>query len=83
MNLCKKEQLVILKELISIEDVLIRAQIVQQVFADGDPVLYVDKERYLEMAIRIDPTDKLIIYRKTEYKSNRNALIFFTTYGEI
>ena len=63
MNLCKNEQLDMLKQLLSIEDFLIKIKL-QNILANGDPVLYDDLERYYEMAIRIDPNDMFIIYRK-------------------
>ena len=47
-----------------------------------------DKERYLKMAIRIDPRNHMVLYRKKEYKSfvkelqmlkalTRNVLTFY------
>ena len=36
---------------------------------DNEIVLSDDKERYLQMAIRINPNDIVILYRKIEYKS--------------
>ena len=37
-----------------------------------------DKERYLKMAIRIDPHDLMVLYRKKEYKSIANVMNFDT-----
>ena len=75
INLCKNEQLDMLKQLLNIEDFLIKIKL-QNLLANDDPVLYDNLERYYEMAMRIDPTDTFIIYRKTEYKSIKNFKIF-------
>ena len=64
MNLRKTEQMSILRELLIIGDLLYKSEII---LGDGNlpgPVFTDDKERYLKMAIRIDPTDKFILYRK-------------------
>ena len=63
MNFYKKEQFNILRLLLANEDALQEFQKVLEMF-DGDPVLYVDHERYLEMAIRLEPNDVEIIHRK-------------------
>ena len=77
MNLFKKEQFDILKQLVAIEDILLKAKSFKvEVLGESEPVLYVDQERYLEMAIRIDPTDGFLIYRKTEYQSIVKVKIF-------
>ena len=59
MNCYKIEQIDVLRLLLANEDLLQKFQNVI-----GDPVLFDDHERYLEMAIRLDPNDKEMIYRK-------------------
>ena len=40
----------------------------QELFLSGESVAD-DKERYLKMAVRIDPTNPMVLYRKKEYNS--------------
>ena len=66
MNLCKEEQLKILKRLLEIADILDKCGIMVA-DDDDDFVLADDKERYLEMMTRINPSDPGILWRKREY----------------
>ena len=54
----------ILRQLLFIGDVLYKCEMMLRDGHHGDPKLTDDKERYLKMAIRIDPTDKCILHRK-------------------
>ena len=63
MNLCKNEQLYVLKQLLLIERTLDRCKsiIAEETFRilSSD-----DQERYLKMAMKLDPSDPEILYRK-------------------
>ena len=64
MNLCKKEQLDILKLLLAIENTNCRLFETEMVPTDDFSLMYVDLERYLAIAIRLDPNDGEILSRK-------------------
>ena len=66
MNLSKKEKLNILVLLLGTQDISHKCEIV---LAGDNPIRLDDKERYLKMAMRIDPNDERILIRKEEYKS--------------
>ena len=68
MSLCKIEQMKVLRQLLLIGDVLYKCEMMLGDCHHGDPKLTDDKERYLKMAIRIDPNDVCFLYRKKEYK---------------
>ena len=61
----------ILRQLLYIEDLIYKCKLLRAESklypADAKPVLTDDKERYLKMAIRIDPSDMFILCRKREY----------------
>ena len=65
MNLSKNEQLSILRLLLGTQDIFHKCEIY---LAIDNSIRLNDKERYLKMAIRIDPTDSGILTRKKEYK---------------
>ena len=64
MNFCKEEQLDVLELLIKISNILDKCQIVLDLVVDDDLVYSEENERYLEMAIKLDPNDSFILYRK-------------------
>ena len=78
INLCKKEQLEILKLLLQIEGVHDNSQIMLD-----NPLSCDDYQRYLEMAIRLDPKDTEILYRKENkiYVSQRSSKSFRAIYS--
>ena len=67
MNLCKYEQLHVLKQLLRIERTLDRCKsiIAEETFRilPSD-----DQERYLKMAMKLDPNDSYNLYRKKKIK---------------
>ena len=63
MNLCKIEQMDVLRQLILIGDVLYKCELMLR-DCHLTRKLTDDKERYLKMAMRIDSTDKIILNRK-------------------
>ena len=69
----KKEQLEILKLLVIIQEILDKSQKML-----NNPVLHDDAQRYLEMAMRLDPNDMEILYRKENiiYVSQRSRKSF-------
>ena len=68
MNLCKIEQMNVLNELLLIGDVLYKCEMMLRDCHHGDPKLTDDKERYLKMAMRLEPNDMKFLFRKKEYK---------------
>ena len=64
----KREQLEVLKQLLMIEVFLGKCQVLlvddDSGLDRGDPLFSDDNERYLEMAIRLDPNDREVLYRK-------------------
>ena len=67
MDLCKNQELYILKELLCIEESLINCKAIiwsLDELRTGASVLYNDKERYLKMAMRLDSEDPAILSRK-------------------
>ena len=71
MNLCKKEQMQIISKLLLMENILLKCELMppfKNRFLPGESVAD-DKERYLKMAIRIDPNNPMVLYRKKEYNS--------------
>ena len=77
MNLCKNEQMDLLKQLLCMEDLIHKCKLFNvesklgcKPGGDADHVLTDDKERYLKMAIRINPSDLFILCRK----KNKNYL---------
>ena len=76
INLCKEEQLGILKILLRIQEFLHKCQRMLD-----NPVSLDDNQRYLEMAIRLDPKDNMYMYifhRKENriYLSQRSSKSF-------
>lgn len=71
MNLCKKEQMQIISKLLLMENILLKCETMppfKNRFLPGESVAD-DKERYLKMAIRIEPNNPMVLYRKKEYNS--------------
>ena len=58
----------VLRQLILIGDVLYKCELMLR-DCHLTRKLTDDKERYLKMAMRIEPSDMTILYRKKEYKS--------------
>ena len=73
MDLCKNEKMRILRQLIPIEESLIFCKLYlagclmvpnTEEYRRCPSLIYVDKERYLNMAMRLDPNDSFILERK-------------------
>ena len=66
MNLCKNEKLDILTQLLRIEKRLIECNLILSVDVEEfiASVIYIDKERYLKMAMKLDANDPDILLRK-------------------
>ena len=64
MDLRKNEKMNILMELLTIEESLILCKIPSLLYSEDVSVLYVDQERYLKMAMRLDSNDPNILLRK-------------------
>ena len=62
MNLCKNEKLDILTWLLLIEDSLFKSKLLLR--DEFYSVSTDDQERYLKMAMRLDPNDPTILQRK-------------------
>jgi len=71
MNFCKKEQLNVLKYLLRIERTLDRCK---SIIAEETCRIIPsdDQERYLKMAMKLDPSDPENLHRKTVIKSVAN-----------
>ena len=67
MNLCKKEQLKILKQLLRIEPTFEYCLTLLDLANVEIDVPRDDNERYLKMAIRLDPSDLSIYFWDKEY----------------
>ena len=62
--MCKKEQMYIINWLLKIQGRLHQCEVILAVDNPMRSNDTTDDERYLKMAMRIDPTDKNILYRK-------------------
>ena len=67
MNLCKKEQLKVLKLLLWIEPTFEQGLSILDLANVEIDVPRDDNERYLKMAIRLDPSDPSIYFWEKEY----------------
>ena len=67
MNLCKKEQLKVLKLLLWIEPTFEQGLSILDLANVEIDVPRDDNERYLKMAIRLDPSDLSIYFWEKEY----------------
>ena len=79
MDLWKKEKLHVLRNLLYIEELLVKCKIMLQTETDLNSSCD-DQERYLKMAMRIDSNDPAILHRKKKLFANNKLL---NTYNEL
>ena len=70
MDLCKNEKLCILRQLLRIEESLFKCKMLLRY--EPNSVSTDDKERYLKMAMRLDPNDPTMLFRKKKKKQFAN-----------
>ena len=67
MDLCKNEKLLILRQLLRIEESFLVCPLhlsPEDEHRRRASMLYIDHERYLKMAMRLDPNDPVMLIRK-------------------
>ena len=66
MDLCKNEKLLVLRQLLRIEEIFLQCplHLLSEDEHRRSASVYIDHERYLKMAMRLDPNDPVMLIRK-------------------